>query len=365
MQSLTAKEAALLIHTSELAATLRQQKDPTSIKLDTLLRAQAKGESEEIAIHAAMKCETAAAAQMVILSSHMSSAMFMQGIHPAFTIPATLLLEFTVSTMGAALTPTVESYVREALSRQTGDTFSKSIDDLQTSMAKLNICSEISQYATKCKLMLIILENKHIMTRLYSMARNKIKPTPEDMASYIVRALKENDLAEITTTDILAHYHAQILDTYYSDFHTHSEPSQEKKAASAAATETTVSLRNTAAEDDEAMRSATDKAHLNALNATSGQLESCNEEELKASAGYRHLQIVDDLLAKVAEDDDGRTALMVAAGDRSNDALRWAAGMMENLGFWSQNTRRVAENTTAIMDEPVEHTENSSVPAID
>ena len=145
-----------------------------------------------------------------------------------------------------------------------------------------------------------------------------------------------------------------------------------------AATETTVSLGNTAAKDDEAMRSATKKALPDALNTISRQLESCNEEELKAifknspqtlndiasATSYRHLQIVDYLLAKVAEDDDGRTALMVAAGDRSNDALRLAASM-DNLGFWSQNSRRVAENTTASMDEPVEHTENSSVPAID
>ena len=132
-----------------------------------------------------------------------------------------------------------------------------------------------------------------------------------------------------------------------------------------AATETTVSLRNTAAEDDEAMRSATEKALPDALNAISRQLENFNKEELKAIfKNSPQLWLVDYLLDKEAEGDDGRTALTVTAGDRSNDVLRWAASM-DNLGFWSQNTRRVAENTTAIMDEPVEHTENSSVPAID
>jgi len=142
--------------------------------------------------------------------------------------------------------------------------------------------------------------------------------------------------------------------------------------------ETTVSLRNTAAKDDEAMRSATKKALPDALNAISRQLESCNEEELKAifknspqtlndiasATSYRHLQIVDYLLDKEAEGDNGRTALTVTAGDRSNDVLRWAASM-NNLGFWSQNTQGDAENTTAIRDEPVEQTDNSSSPAID
>ena len=85
-----------------------------------------------------MKCEKAAPAQIVILFSHMSAPLYLQGFHPGCDIPASLLLEFTRSIMGDALDKETESYATDALSLNADCAPNHSIDHLQTSITKLS-----------------------------------------------------------------------------------------------------------------------------------------------------------------------------------------------------------------------------------
>ncbi|MEC8882430.1 MAG: hypothetical protein VX737_04030 [Pseudomonadota bacterium] len=237
MPHLTAKEAALLIHTCQLAATLREQKDPTSGELKRLLREQAKNETDKIATHEAMKCEKSAPAQIVILSAHMSLPFYMQGFHTGCDIPASLLLEFTRSIMGDALDKETESYATNALSLSAESAPNHSIDHLQTSITKLPSylthlikMEQISLQATKCKLMHIIYTNYDMVRELYRMARgHKKKYTTEDMAKYIIEVC---DLEKTTTIgEIRIQHTEQFYIPYYSDFHAGPTPTQEEETA--------------------------------------------------------------------------------------------------------------------------------------